>query len=779
MVKFKKKTLSILLSLLMAVSLVFGNGSIVFAQNKTSPALSTQNNSTQVSKQVLKSAQNEYGLADNVQDGTILHAWNWYFKDVTNNIQKIADAGYSAVQVSPIQKEKSNQGLPHTSSWWALYQPENFKIGNVLGTRDDFKTMCQAAHQHGVKIIVDVVANHMANNKQSQNDSNWSRWPLIDPAILNNENFWHMANGDVTDDSRYDMTQKSIGEPDLNTSNKDLQNIILSFLNDAQSCGADGFRFDAAKHIELPTDPGCGSDFWPTIINGIKAKNPNVYAYGEVLQPFGTASSNYTKYMSITASNFGNNIRNAGWNFNAQTAKDIYFSIDASPNKLVTWTENHDTYTQDGSSSSRSTDDQRLMLEWGLIAGRSGTAPLFFVRPADGMNGDIGGTGDPLWYNKQVVEANKFHNAMIGQNENLKVSGQALIVDRGHTGTLITNLGDGTNLYCDTELSDGSYIDHVSGRTFTASNGKLSGYLDGKSIAAIYNENTVVSPAATASPGIADGTVSFNDSETVTLSMNSDTEYATYSINDGTAETFNNGQEITIGADAQKGEKIKLTLTAVNGTVKKSVNYYYQKSDQQIKPGTALIELPSGWNTPNIYVYDGNGKELSKWPGEPMTAVPEAGNNVYGFTLPDGWTNAKVIFNDGTNQIPGKMQTGFQINNTQIKIYRNGSWQDYNKPAISNGTALFKLPSGWGAPNIYVYDDNGKELSKWPGESMTAMSGVGDNVYDFTLPDGWTNANVIFNDGINQIPGKMQAGLPMTNTEIKIYEDGNWQDYSN
>ena len=39
-----------------------------------------------------------------------------------------------------------------------------------------------------------------------------------------------------------------------------LQDIIIDFLNDVIECGADGLRFDAAKHIELPEDPG-GSDF--------------------------------------------------------------------------------------------------------------------------------------------------------------------------------------------------------------------------------------------------------------------------------------------------------------------------------------------------------------------------------------------------------------------------------------------------------------------------------------------------------------------------------------
>ena len=52
------------------------------------------------------------------------------------------------------------------------YQPINYKIGNYqLGTRDEFIEMCNEAHKYGVKVIVDVVINHMT-----------SKWDEIDTA---------------------------------------------------------------------------------------------------------------------------------------------------------------------------------------------------------------------------------------------------------------------------------------------------------------------------------------------------------------------------------------------------------------------------------------------------------------------------------------------------------------------------------------------------------------------------------------------------------------------
>lgn len=237
-VKLDKKIVSIIATVAVSTSL--------FVAPMTTSAATVDNNST-VSYESEKSAKN-YGLADKVEDGVILHAWNWSFNQVKENIEKIAQCGYTSVQVSPIQPNKDTPMLG-TSQWWKLYQPIDFKIGNDLGTSADFKAMCDKAHEYGVKIVVDVVANHLGNKTNGYDKS-----PQIPDNIRNNSNYWHDSSiGGVNDSSRYQITQGNLGMPDLNTGNADIQNMVISFLNEAQDLGADGFRFDAAKHIELPT----------------------------------------------------------------------------------------------------------------------------------------------------------------------------------------------------------------------------------------------------------------------------------------------------------------------------------------------------------------------------------------------------------------------------------------------------------------------------------------------------------------------------------------------
>lgn len=404
------------------------------------------------------------GLTVKCKGGTILHAWNWYFKDVTDNMEEIAKAGYTSVQVSPIQKQKEvDGGLPNLIKWWTLYQPVNFKIGNILGTREEFKEMCNKAHECGVKIIVDVISNHLANESDEEKYKISSQ---VEEKLRENKDFWHNIEEDVNDNNRFDMTQKSLGMPDLNTGNTELQSIITDFLHDCQECGAYGFRFDAAKHIELPKDMDgdFGSDYWPNIVTAIKTKDRDAFIYGEVLRPIATKEENYAKFMHITADKHGSNVRDAVAKGIAGCAWD--FGSGISSDKLVTWVESHDTYVtnKDYGISANLTDTQ-IRLGWSLAAGRAGVTPLFFVRPNCDLKGRIGGPGNELWKDPTVEAINKFHNEMSGKGEYVRTpNNDVFVVERGADAAILTNISKSkAEINIETTLKEGFYWDEISG----------------------------------------------------------------------------------------------------------------------------------------------------------------------------------------------------------------------------------------------------------------------------------------------------------------------------
>ena len=46
-------------------------------------------------------ADNKYGLKDNIQEGVILHCFDWKLSDIQAEIPNIAKAGFTAVQLRP------------------------------------------------------------------------------------------------------------------------------------------------------------------------------------------------------------------------------------------------------------------------------------------------------------------------------------------------------------------------------------------------------------------------------------------------------------------------------------------------------------------------------------------------------------------------------------------------------------------------------------------------------------------------------------------------------
>ena len=88
-----KRLTSIVLCLILVASTLTG---------MALPNTATQVNA--VSTDMAQTSANQYGLLDQVEGGLILHCWCWSFNTIKANLEKIAEAGYTAVQTSPISK---------------------------------------------------------------------------------------------------------------------------------------------------------------------------------------------------------------------------------------------------------------------------------------------------------------------------------------------------------------------------------------------------------------------------------------------------------------------------------------------------------------------------------------------------------------------------------------------------------------------------------------------------------------------------------------------------
>ncbi len=432
----------------------------------------------------------------NIQGGTILHAWCWSFNTIKDNMKDIADAGYTAVQTSPVSTcvvgEDGGMHIFGKGKWYYHYQPTIHRIGNYqLGSRDEFITMCQEAHKYGVKIIVDAVLNHCTSN-----------YNLIDENVKNIEGGAFHPRRKWNEENRFSLTQGFLyGLYDLNTQNPHVQKYLKDFLLDCVKCGADGFRYDTAKLIELPNEShpqygNFGSDFWPNILD-----NGSEFQYGENLQEGGTDENSsrfndYAKYMHLTASYYGRNMRTAlkKRNLDSDFISD-YNSYGIEADKLISWIESHDNYCNDKSYSE--VDDSDIVLGWAYIASRKGSTPLFFNRPAESTesnpwgNNLIGVAGNDVWKDKRVTLVNKFRESHRNDDEtifNPDGSKAAVIVVRGDNGAVIIN-SDSKKLCLDKTpckaLRDGIYTDMVSGDEFIVTGGRISGYTEARTISVL------------------------------------------------------------------------------------------------------------------------------------------------------------------------------------------------------------------------------------------------------------------------------------------------------
>ena len=607
-----------------------------------------------------------------MKDGTVLHAWCWSFNAIKENMAAIKEAGYTSVQTSPINAVVVGNGgdKKFTNQWYYHYQPNAYTIGNYqLGTEAEFIEMNRVAEQYGIKIIVDAVLNHTTSD-----------YSKVSSEIKSINNWTHGADRISNWNSREEVTQKSLlGLWELNTQNPEVQQYLLKFLKNAVSDGADGFRYDAAKHIELPGEyPNqYGSNFWNVILN-----NGSEFQYGEVLQDNISRDADYANLMSITASQYGHSIREILRNRNANAGNLGNYRAGVDPSKLVLWVESHDTYANgntDSESESAWMSDEDLKLGWAMITARAKGTPLFFSRPVGGGKGvrfpeqtKIGDAGSNLYKDPTIVAVNKFHNAMVGQSEYIRNPNgdtNVAMIERGTQGAVIANLSDSEkSLNTETKLANGTYKDQISGKIYTVSNGRLSGSIARRSVLVLTKGESFDDLASLSVQGYKEGIHTFlKDTLNLTL-QTSNTSEATYSVNNGAPIKFENGKVITIGSQVQFGETVTVTLSAKNakGETVQSV-YRFTKEDPNANT-TIRFENPDKWTDVFVYMYNAKGEKLlGAWPG---TKMEKDGTGLLAITLPISYETdgVKVLFSNNKGaQYPQSLGFEFKSGGTYSK----------------------------------------------------------------------------------------------------------------
>ena len=655
-------------------------------------------------------------LRDKVGDGVMLHAFNWSYNTIKENLPAIAAAGYTTVQTSPVQQPKdySTSG-DVTGQWWKLYQPISFHIAEQswLGTKDDLKSLCDEADKYGIKIICDIVSNHIANADETRPDTVSNQVKKYEPDFYKKRRtYTRTYKGNASDSSVQAVVQGHVSNcPDLVTNDTAVQTYIINLLKECIDCGVDGFRFDAAKHIETEDDGEYASDYWKNITTSASSyytqkTGDDLYIYGEILNNCGAdrSYSSYTKYINVTDNRTGDAVLYNVSKGKASTATNATYKSGVAASNAVLWAESHDTYEgnsgSSGYSNTSSVSDEDVVKAWAIVASRKDSTALFFARPGTALMGGV--STDTTYKSTVVSEINKFHNLFVGQSEKLGSSGNIAYVARGTSGIVLSNC-KGTNASVSisgTGLADGKYTDTVSGAEFTVANGVLTGSIGKTGVAVVYNGTTTPKAINSVESGSFKG-----DTMTLTLSLENATS-GTYCLDDSTPVKFTGTTSIRIGSDYKPGETINLTVTATDGVKTSSMVYKYAKSTAQ-ESGVYVFFNPAtqkGWSAPyQVYIFDettnkGTVYKNANWPGEAMTFDPATGYYYYevpksssisadeddenqaasDFDLSTSANTRVIISEKGGEQYPGRTGTPISLNGSSkaFSLTKAGTWED-------------------------------------------------------------------------------------------------------
>jgi len=317
---------------------------------------------------------------------------------VINKLDYIKDLGATAIWLTPIIDNRDNGfvadfGGGHKQEIWGYHGywfKDFYKIDEHLGDMAKLKQLVAEAHRRGIKILLDIVANHTDYDhpfavQGKAKGSKYYNWFNHNGVIKDWNNQWWVENGELAE------------LPDLNQSNPETARYIIDAMKwwITQS-GVDGFRIDTVKHVPR--------SFWQQFNREIRAFAGNDFLLlGEIYTGYPEFQADYLREGMHSAFDFplyyaikdalggGQSMRRLGEIFD----KDGVYP-DAS--LLSPFIDNHDVprFVHEASGDKR----KRLMLSIAFIMSIRGLPMLYYGT-------EVGLPGGPDPDNRRDMDFNR------------------------------------------------------------------------------------------------------------------------------------------------------------------------------------------------------------------------------------------------------------------------------------------------------------------------------------------------------------------------------------
>ncbi|HAD14003.1 MAG TPA: alpha-amylase [Saprospirales bacterium] len=244
-------------------------------------------------------------------------------KGIQNHLDYLQSLGISTIWLNP---ELENDQLEASYHGYAL--TNHYRVDRRFGTNEDLRNLISACHQKGIKVVRDVVLNHIGDNHWWMQDLPFRDWinqwdsytqtsfrapALVDPYA-----------------SEYDKKRFQDGwfdkrMPDLNQRNPHMANyLIQQAIWWIEYAGFDDFRIDTYTYSD--------QDFCSKWCTALRNEYPNLSMFGEIWENAVPIQGFFADDQPMTRGNFDSNLPGV-------IDFQLCFAIQEALTKPTTWTE--------------------------------------------------------------------------------------------------------------------------------------------------------------------------------------------------------------------------------------------------------------------------------------------------------------------------------------------------------------------------------------------------------------------------------------------------------
>lgn len=182
------------------------------------------------------------------------------FAGITQKLDYLENLGINTIWITPIVEnipgvtvtDTGKEDVPYNAAYHGYWASDFTKLNPTLGTKEEFQTLIDQAHNRGIRIMVDIVVNHAGYDTD------------FGDMIRSGED---IVSGSDQKDSLSNL-------PDFRTEDPAVSAQLVKWQTQwVKDFGIDYFRVDTVKHVE--------NDTWTELKNALTETDPNFKMIGE------------------------------------------------------------------------------------------------------------------------------------------------------------------------------------------------------------------------------------------------------------------------------------------------------------------------------------------------------------------------------------------------------------------------------------------------------------------------------------------------------------------